>query len=56
MAAIWASRHTDLMALSDIYKPSGFPQVQPRPMGRLTSVFEMGTGEPRPYGRPLLLI
>jgi hypothetical protein len=20
---------------------------------RLTSVFEMGTGEPRPYGRPL---
>ena len=26
--------------------------VHPDTEARLTSVFEMGTGEPRPYGRP----
>ena len=32
----------------------GFPRnaVQPDTEARLTSVFEKGTGEPRPYGRP----
>ena len=32
----------------------GFPRnaVHPNTEARLTSVFEMGTGEPRPYGRP----
>ena len=31
-----------------------FPRnaVHPDTEARLTSVFEMGTGEPRPYGRP----
>ena len=35
---------------------SGFPRnaVHPNTETRLTSVFEMGTGEPRPYGRPSL--
>jgi hypothetical protein len=28
--------------------------VQSNTEAHLTSVFEMGTGEPRPYGRPLV--
>ena len=31
-------------------------QYCPSTEARLTSVFEMGTGEPRPYGRPYLSI
>jgi len=54
-AAIWASRFQDATARAQfLSQAAGSPAVPPRPLGRLTSVFEMGTGVPSRFGRLII--